>query len=237
MLALIAGSDPVRVGVALLVMSRRPMRNLVGYWLGTMATGIATFVGLLTVLRSYAPMLAQHVAAAAASPTARHVQIACGVLALPVAAMIAMGFSTRQRVPAGAAGGGSSAPSLLPSTPPVFSRLSGRAQGVLMGGSLWVAVVVGLVSAPQPLDTLLGITAILASGAAVDTEVSAAIVFIVIMLGLIEIPLVCYLFMPAKTEAAMVQLRTWLVLQRRRIIAVIVAVAGVLMLASGVGSV
>jgi len=42
------------------------MRNLLAYWLGGMATGIAAALSLLTLLRDVAPMIFQHVAAAAA---------------------------------------------------------------------------------------------------------------------------------------------------------------------------
>jgi hypothetical protein len=40
-LGLMAATDPVRIGIAALLISRpRPLRNLLAFWLGGMATGI-----------------------------------------------------------------------------------------------------------------------------------------------------------------------------------------------------
>ena len=58
----------------------------------------------------------------------------------------------------------------------------------------------------------------------------------VVMLAIVEIPLISYLARPAKTEAVMLQLRNWLQAHRRRFFAVIVAVAGVALMASGMGN-
>ena len=75
-LALISAANPMRLDIALLLIPRpRPMRNLLAHWLGGMATGITAALGLLTLLRDVAPMIFQHVAAAAASSTARHIQM------------------------------------------------------------------------------------------------------------------------------------------------------------------
>jgi hypothetical protein len=236
LVALMAAPDPVRLGVALLIISRpRPMRNLFMYWLGAMATGTITVLGLLTLLRSFAPTLAQELADAVASPTARHIQIVVGVVALVIAAMVTAGFSVHQRVPASVGAGGSSAVLLEPSTPSVSPRLSHRTENMLKGGSFWAAVVIGLGLPPE--HTAVVLTAILASEAAIGTQISAAVAFIVIMLALIEIPLLSYLFKPEKTQAAMLQLCNWVMFHRRRIIAAILAVAGVLLLASGMGAI
>jgi Sap, sulfolipid-1-addressing protein len=235
--ALGAAVDPVRLAVALFLMSRpRPMRNLLAYWLGAMATGIAVALGLLTLLRDFAPMVTQHVAAAAASATARHIQIAGGVLALPIAVLIAVGFSARQRARLEMSGGGPSVPVLQPSTPTAFSWLSTRAQNALESGCLWVAFGVGLATAPPPVEYLVVIAVIGGSGAAIGTQISAAVTFIVLMLAVVEIPLVSYLVTPAKTEAVMLQLCNWVRAHSRRILAVGLAVGGVVMVATGVGS-
>lgn len=236
--ALLAAVDPVRLGVTLFLISRpRPMRNLLAYWLGAMATGIPVALGLLTLLRDFAPMVTQHVAAVAASSTARHIQFIGGVLALPIAVLIAVGFSARQRAPLEMSGGGPSAPVLQPSTPTAFSRLPTRVQTALEGGCLWVGFGAGLVSGPPPVEYLVVITAIAGSGAAIDTQVSAAVAFNVVMLALVEVPLVSYLVTPARTQAVILQLCNCVRVRRRRMLAVIVAVAGVLQVATGIGSV
>jgi hypothetical protein len=232
-----AAIDPVRLGVALFLTSRpRPMRNLLAYWLGAMATGIAVSLVLLTLLRDFAPVATQYVDAVAASSTARHIQIAGGVLALPIAVLIAVGFSARQGARLEMSGAGPSVPVLQPSTPTALSWLPTRAQNALEGGCLWVAFGVGLGTAPPPVEYLVVIAVIGGSGAAIGTQVSAAVTFIVVMLAVVEILLVSYLVTPAKTEAVMLQLCNWVRAHSRRILAVGVAVGGVLMVATGVGS-
>jgi hypothetical protein len=234
-LALIAAVDPLRLGIVVLLISRpRPMLNLLAYWLGAMAAGSAAAVGVLILPHEFAPMFMQTVSAAAASPTGQHTRIAIGVLALLSAVLIAVGYSARRaRVPI--AGGDPSA-AMRPSAPTAFSRLLGRAQGVLEGGSLWVAFVAGVASGPPPGEYLVALAALATSGAAIGTQISVAIAWIFVMLAVVEIPLISYLATPAQTQAVMLQLHNWIGLRRRRILAVLVAVAGGLLVATGMGS-
>lgn len=57
-IALMAASDPVRLGMVLLLISRpRPMRNLLAFWLGSISIGIPVFLVLLVVLHGPGLML------------------------------------------------------------------------------------------------------------------------------------------------------------------------------------
>jgi hypothetical protein len=232
--ALMAVPDPVRIGVAILLMSRpRPMRNLFFYWLAAMAVSLITVLSLLTLLRNFAPTLAHQLSAMLESPIARHIQIAGGALALALAATIVLGFSARQAVGEREdIGGGSSTVVLQRKATVVSSRLASRTTALSKGGLFWLAVAVGCGIPPE--FTAIMLTAILASGAAMGTQITAAIVFVVIMLALIEVPLITYLFKPARTEATMVQLCNWVMVHRRRIMAVMLAIAGVWLLGAGV---
>lgn len=236
-LALMAAPDPVRLGIVVLLFSRRqPLRNLFVYWLGALATGTVAALGMLLVLRNFAPIITEHMAAAAASSTVRHMQVVCGVLALPVAVLIARGFSLNQRAQLPVAAGGPPSLVLPENAPTPFSRLFGRVQNAVGGGCLWVAFGAGLGSGPPPVECTVAFTAISASGAAVGTQVGAVAAYLVVMLAIVEIPLISYLARPAETEAVMLQLRNWLQAHRRRFFAVIVAVAGVALMASGMGN-
>ena len=107
LLALMAAADPVRIGIAVYLISRpRPMLNLLVFWLGGMVTGVVAALGVLLFLRDPAAELVQYVLSATASGTFRHYQIACGVLAVLIAALIEVGVSARQqaRVPVSAGG-------------------------------------------------------------------------------------------------------------------------------------
>ncbi len=66
--------------------------------------------------------------------------------------------------------------------------------------SVWPAFVVGLASSAPPIETVTALTIIMASEATIGAQVSAFLVFIVLVLTVIEIPLVGYLAMPQKTH-------------------------------------
>lgn len=233
--ALIMATDPVRLGVTLLLISRpRPILNLLAYWLGAMLVGVTAAVVVLTMMRDFAPTLLQNLSSLAATPVVRHAQIACGVLALLVAALTTAGLPARQRlrVPV-SVGGDPSALLLQPSTPTGISQLLGRAQRVLGGESLWVALAAGIGTGPAPLEYLVALTAILAMGGAIGTQISAAVVFNVVMLAVCEITLVSYLARPTRTLAIIDQLNSWVRAHRRRILSLMVGVAGVCLVVTG----
>jgi hypothetical protein len=231
-----AALDPVRLGIAVLLLSRpRPVLTVLAFWLGGMATGVVVALSVLLLLRDVASTLSRHVASMASSGIAGPLQIAGGVLALLVGARIAVSVSARQRAPVPIPVGDAPALDLEPTAPNAFSRVSGRVRDALDGGSLWVAFVVGLGSATPPIETLVVFTAILASGSAVGVQFSAAILFTVVTLAVIEIPLVTYLVRPAKTQAVMLQLQTWIRARRSQIVAGFLLVMGAALVATGTG--
>jgi hypothetical protein len=216
------------------------MLNLLAFWLGGMATGIGAAMVVLVLLRDFASTAMQDMVSMAgsvvASSTGRQVQIAFGVLALLIAALIAVGFSVPKQARAPMPGGEPSA-LLLPSTATAFSRLLARTKDGLGARFPWVALMAGLSSAgPPPIEYMVALTAILASGAAIGTQLSAVVAFMVVMLAMVEIPLVSYLAKPAKTEAVVLLMRDWLRARSRQILAVGVAVIGVVLLSSAMGS-
>jgi len=237
-LALMAAGDPVRMGITLLLISRpQPMLNLLAFWLGGMATGITAAVGLLTLLRDFLPTVTREVTATVAIFTRGPAEIAIGVLMLLLAALSAAGRSARRAAGIPVPAGGPVAQVPQPSIPIVFHRLLARAQHVLGGGHLWVPFVVGLGSATNPVEYLLALGAIVASKAAIATQISAAVMFTVVVLVVAEIPLVSYLAKPAKTQAVTMQLNDWICARRRSISACIAALTGVFLLTTGVANI
>jgi hypothetical protein len=228
--------DPMRMGIAVLLISRpRPVLTLLAFWLGGMATGVAVALSMLWLLRDVASTVSRHVASMANSAIVAPLQIAGGVAALLIGAKIAITLSARRRAPVLVPVGDAPAPMLEPNPPNAFSRVSSRVRDSLEGGNLWVSFVVGLGSATPPIETAIVFTAILASGVAVGTQFSAAMVFTVVTLAVIEIPLLTYLVRPARTQAVMLQLQCWIRERRTHITAVFLIVMGVALVATGMG--
>jgi hypothetical protein len=240
MFALGACLDPMRMGIALLLISRpRPVLTLLAFWLGGMATGIGVALAMLWLLRDAASTVSQHVASVANSAIVAPLQIAGGVIALLIGAKLATTLWARRRAPAPAPVlvpvGAAPAPMPEPTAPNAFSRVSSRVRDSLEGGNPWVSFVVGLGSATPPVETVIVFTAILASGAAVGTQFSAAMVYTIVTLAVIEIPLLTYLVRPAKTQAVMLRLQTGIRERRTHIIAGFLGVMGVALVATGLG--
>jgi Sap, sulfolipid-1-addressing protein len=234
-IALMAALDPMRLGIAFVLISqRRPMRCLLAYWLGAMVSAIATAAVLLTVLRKLAPVLADHVAALTTSSAAGYIQIAVGLVALPLAVLVARGVFPRRRSLEMA--GAPTAPLGGPGTPAAVARLSSLAENGREDRAFWLAFAAGTVSATPPIEYLVVIVAILGSGAAIGIQFGAALIFIVVALAAIEIPLLSYLATPARSQALMLQLHDWVRARSRPIFAVIFAVGGLLLVAAGLAN-
>jgi hypothetical protein len=247
LLALAMAIDPVRLGVTLLLISRpRPILNLLVYWIGAMFVGVTSAVVVLTMMRDFAPTLLQNLSNLVATQAVRHAQVVAGVLTLLAATLITTGLPARQRlglqVPVSVPvevpipldlGGDPSSVLLQTSAPTGISLLLGRARGALKGESLWVALAAGMGTGPAPLEYLVALVAILASGGEIGRQISAAVVFNVIMLAICETTLVSYLAMPTKTQAIIGLLNGWVGTHRRRILSLIVGVAGLCLLVAG----
>jgi hypothetical protein len=248
-LAMAMATDPVRLGVTLLLISRpRPILNLFVYWIGAMVVGVTSAVVVLTMMRDFAPALLKELTDLVATPTVRYAQIVAGALALLSAMLITTGLPTRYRlglqvpvpvsveapVPVGTAGDPSSL-LLQPSSPTGIALLLGRARGALKGESLWVALAAGLGTGPAPLEYLVALVAILASGGEIGRQISAAVLFNIVMLAVCEITLVCHLAAPTKTQAIIGRLNSWVSIHRRRILSFMIGAAGVCLVVSGSG--
>ncbi|WP_421844338.1 GAP family protein [Mycobacterium sp.] len=142
---------------------------------------------------------------ASAHFTLPRVQIVIGVLALLAAAFLGV---TRGR----------------DRTPPAWlTRL-------LDGQSLWIAGIAGLGIALPSVDYL----AVIAVGAATSgARLGALVMFNVMASALVEVPLLAYLVAPQRTLAAMTALHGWIRARRRREVAVLLAVVGVVLLTAG----
>jgi hypothetical protein len=253
-IGLLTGLNPVRLGLAVLVISRpRPVQNLLAYWIGCVGGCISGVVLPLTLLH-VAPVFKSFGDHWATSSAARDIRIGMGVLALLAAAVMTARSLTRRRHRARLKTASGSAPTLMldSDTPPAISRLLGRLHGEAEGGSairrlfrrlhnawqngsLWVALVIGIAfGGVEPEVALFVLAMIVASGTEVGTQVIATITFIVGVLAIVEMILICYLAMPAKTQAAVQLLHDWAWAHRQQVLIAILVVAGVSAVVQGV---
>lgn len=250
-LGILAALNPVRLGLALLMISRpRPGPNLLAYWVGGLTVCVPELLAPLLLLNftSVFGSAGHGSAAPTASSTLPHIQIGLGVLGLVIAALMAVRFSGRRRVAARASSASAEPPS--PESPiavPRFltragevsaddgsalRRLLHRAHRAWEKGSLWIAWLIGLASVP--VDGVLFILAIIvASRAAIATQVSASVAFVLLMYSVVEMILVGYVAAPARTQALLRQLHDWVRAYHRQILVIVFTVVGVSQLAQG----
>ncbi|MGH3726114.1 MAG: GAP family protein [Mycobacterium sp.] len=257
-LVVLVALNPIRLGITLLVISRpQPVQNLLVYWAGCLIGCIPAVVVPLTLLH-VTPMFRSFAEGLAGSPTIRHIQLGMGVLALLVAALIAVRslMLRRQRAQLPATSGDGSTLVLDQQAPSPISRLLGRTEDTATeggsvfrrllrratiaweSGSLWVAFLIGLVLGGVEPDAGLFLIAILVtSGAAIGTQIVVAAVFVVGVLGIVELTLVSYLIAPTKTQAVVQLLHDWALAHRRKILVAMCIVAGVSLLIHGIAGV
>jgi Sap, sulfolipid-1-addressing protein len=258
LLTLMVALDPVRLGATLLMISRpRPLQNMFVYWIGGMTVGVTYMLGPLAVLhatpffRSFAQDLASP--ATFANVTLRHIEVGIGVLVLSLAVLMARRFWARPRAQLPTRGGATSTVVTESNPPDAISQLLGggqdapteggsairrllaRARNAWEDGSLWVSLVIGLLLAPPPFTIVFVITTIVATGAAIGTQVIAAIAFVVGMQAVVEIALVSHLFRPAKTQAVIQLLHDWTRAHRQKILVAMCALVGGALVAQGMG--
>ena len=255
-LALLTASNPVRLGIALLVISReRPVQNLFAYWIGCLVGCIPAVVLPLTLLH-VTPVFKPFAHDLATSYTVRDIRIGMGVVLLSIAALIgARGLARRrQRANLPTPGGNSSTLLMDSDKPNAISRLLGTQDAATDGesaigrlvrrirnawdnGSLWVAFVIGLAfGGTEPDAGLLLVAIIVTSETTIGAQAAAAAVFIVAILSVVEITLVCYLAAPAKTQAVLQVLHDWALAHRWQIVVILCTVAGASLVFNGVGS-
>lgn len=251
-LGILAALNPVRLGLALLMISRpRPAPNLLAYWVGGLTVCVPELLAPLLLLNFTSVFgSAGHGSAPTASSTLPHIQIGLGVLGLAIAALMAVRFSGRRRVAARASSAGAELPPSGPESQIAMPRFLSRAGEVSADdgsalrrllhrahrawekGSLWIAWLIGLASVP--VDGVLFILAIIvASRAAIATQVSASIAFVLLMYSVVEMILVGYVAAPARTQALLRQLHDWVRAYHRQILVTVFTVVGVSQLAQG----
>ncbi|GAB1811583.1 GAP family protein [Mycobacterium sp. MUNTM1] len=183
----------------------RPALQLLAFLAGAFAMGMTVGLVVLFLLRRALTESTYF--------TVPKVQILIGFLALAAAVAVAVGIPGRL---------GSHQAGLA--TP---------AQRFLRGHSLSVAGIAGSSIALPSVDYLAALAVILASGAAVPTQVATLLMFNIVAFALVEIPLLAYSLAPERTARSMQALHSWIRSRRRREVALLFGAAGCLFLAAG----
>lgn len=208
-MALAVSTEPFRLGMTVVMLNRRrPVVDLLAFLCGGFLMGITVGVLVLFGLRSVLDS-----GSGSAHFTLPKVQIAMGVIALAVAAVLALRPGTANTGPPG--------------------RLARQAKRLLEAQSPWVAGLAGLGIALPSVDYLAALTVILASDATQAQQIAALVMFNTVAFASVEIPLIAYLFAPVPTRAAMARLNGWFAANRRRALAITLAVIGSVLLAVG----
>lgn len=210
-MAIAVSFEPFRLGMTVLMLNRpRPLLQLFAFLSGGFVMGMAVGLVVLFAFRN--------VSTGSAHFTLPRVQVGIGVAALLVAALLA----SRLRGPAPNA---------------QLDKVSVRIQAIATGGSLWVAAVAGLGIALPSVDFLAALAVIVASGSPAATQVTALLMFNVIAFALVEIPFLAHAVAPERTGEAMERLNSWIQSNRRRNIALVLAVVGCVLLAVGLAGI
>jgi hypothetical protein len=242
--ALIAAMDPQRIGIAAILAGlRRPMHNLFAFWLGLMTAGLALALVAMFLLRDFLVPFTQFLKSAAKSPVVPPVQITFGALLIAVAIVVRSSARRAAPVPVPVPVGGPSGlegdPSgleVVSKRPNVFALRRTSWSALLDSGSVKLAFVVGLITSSPPLEFWGAVLAIMASGAAASTKMSAYLMYMLVGYSIAEIPLVFYLVSPAKTQVVVMRLQGWLRAHQRQIFIFILSMVGVLMVGGGVSA-
>jgi hypothetical protein len=252
-LAVLISLNPMLLGMILLVISRpRPVQNLFVYWLGAMLVNLPLFLvplALLHVTPGFASFADGLASSADASPGV--IRPAPLVLAVVLLAMAAVTARPRVRERAELPVGGGDGSTLVLNQPPPISgplahaknaalkavsaiqRMYGRLFATWENGSLWVALVFGMMYLPSATLVLLIDTTIVASGAGIGEQVIGAIAFVLGFLAVLEIVLISYLVAPERTEVLLRPLHEWARAHNRHILFVFFVLIALWQLARG----
>lgn len=243
MFAVMAMWDPVRLGVAVFVVMRnRPIPALFVFCLGGLTSSLLVGLSAVYLLHGTTKRLIADMNSSTQSIDPADAKIVIGALVLLVAVALLFRAGTKTPVPVAAAGSGSSAaetePEIEPEEPESASSLTARltawARRLMRSQSLWVSFLAGLWAGPGPHVELVGaLGVILASGQCKSTQVAAVVMYAVVSFAFAEIPLLCYLIAPAKTQQYLAHVPNWLRARRIWVIATALTLLGLYLVFTG----
>lgn len=228
-LALALNLEPNRLGIiGLLLLRPEPIRQLLVFLCSSFLVNSAAGLIVLFVVNRGALLQGESSSAI--------MQIAVGALALIVAAVLFTNISmpgskARASSPAGRSG----EPAAVPSSGLVLvDNFTKRFGNLVQGRSLWFAAALGVGIALPSVDFVALLLLIAASGEQPNIQVAALFTFLTVANTILLIPMFGYVFAKEQTVRILENLRSWVLARSRRDYAVLLAIAGALMLTVGV---
>ena len=229
-LAIAVNFEPMRLGLITIALSRpRPVAQLIAFLCAACTTSLGA--GLLVLL------IIHHRVIGDVNIDGSAVQIVLGVLILLLAGLLATNISIgplRRKLLTGKAVDTQDAMGDEPRLPGVMTKLSTRTRGLLQGSSPWFSAAMGLAVAIPSVDYIALLILIATSGSALTVQIAALVTFVVVANAVVGIPIASFLLAPEKTRSAILKLRAWIAARSRRDFAMLLAVAGCIMIAVGV---
>lgn len=243
MFAVMAMWDPVRLGVAVFVVMRnRPIPALFVFCLGGLTSSLVVGLSAVYLLHGTTKRLVADMNSSTTSIDPGDAKLVIGALVLLVAVALLFRAATKAPVPAaGASSAGETEAEIEPAAPEsatsLTARLTSWARRLMRSQSLWVSFLAGLWAGPGPHVELVGaLGVILASGECKSTQVAAVVVYAVVSFAFAEIPLLCYLIAPAKTQQYLAHVPNWLRARRIWVVATALTFLGLYLVFTSVFS-
>jgi hypothetical protein len=246
-MALVAATDPLRIGVIAYMVSRaRPVRLLLPFFVAGFTSNVAVAVAVVFVFRESA------VRDRTVHP---YIELTIGVGAGLIAVLSATGLLERlfrlfhrvhaTRVAVAAAVGDGAAgppedtapaqvePPTLDSLP-VVSKLPESIKAALRGEAAWAAGLLGLSNGIPSPYYLGAMAAALTSGATVGQQLSALVAFNGVAFSGALIPILSFWIAPDATRSGVERLYAWMKTHHRLVVAVIAGVVGAFFVGLGI---
>ncbi len=219
------------------------MLNLFVFWAGGMVAAAGVAIAVLVFVRELA-VVAIHTAVSVANEfrettvvlSGGRLQITFGVIMLLLAARSVARSRAQMGIPVAVGGGGMPTMVLEQRPPGLIARAGARMQAMLNCDVVWPAFIVGIATSVPPMESVIALTFIMASGAEIGTQFGAFFVFTLLVLMVIEIPLVAYLALPQRTEQVMLRIQNWVRTYRQQMTITILVGVGCLTLVQGVAA-
>ena len=228
-LALALNLEPNRLGViGLLLLRPEPIRQLLVF-LGSSFL-VNSSVGLIVLFVINRGSLLKGESSSAI------MQVGVGALALIVAAVLFTNIpmpGSKARAATAAAGAGEPG-AIVSSGLPLVDNFTKRAGKLVQGGSLWFPAALGVGIALPSVDFVAMLLLIAASGEPPRVQATALFTFLIVANAVLLIPMISYLLAKERTVTALESLRSWVLARSRRDYAVLLAIAGTVMVTVGI---